>query len=369
MSFTKIFNSESFNDVYDPLDVVATTDSGYLLLAAKSSWSPYLLKADAQGVFSWDQTLPEPFVNPLPDIYSLGNELFIICMDELNLSTYILRIQASGGQPEIVYNDDELTYPLAASITPDGGWLLQGYNREGRQTLISKISPGFTREWRQTYPILEDVEEKVIKHLSRTGQRLPFFNGYAAGSGNAGFYYFNGFNNFTLSLTFIDPTNGEQIGVMNGFRDLSYISAALPLEGELFALAKNSYGDNYLFPQSIVNERSISASNELEANNFPEIAPDARVLISREQILGREVLLFNTHTKSKRLVIYAYDAADGSLIGLKYLGQTSPYETGNLVRTQDGGLMVMGKTYVAGRFPRLCLFKLTKEEVEDILLR
>jgi len=66
--------------------------------------------------------------------------------------------------------------------------------------------------------------------------------------------------------------------------------------------------------------------------------------------------------------LYAYDAEDGTLLSLKYLGQTSPYEIGNFVKTLDGGLIVLGNTFVAGRFSRLCLFKLTKSELEDFVL-
>jgi hypothetical protein len=369
ISFSRIYNTEDFTTVYDPLDISTTADSGYLMLAARDAWTPYLLKTDHKGQFAWDRALPEPYVSPLPQLFSREGGLFIICMDELNLGTYILRLNQGGGEPEVIYSDPELTYPLAASTTPEGGWLIQGFDREGRRSILSRLSPGFTEEWRAHYNILEDVEERVIKHLSRTGKRLPFFTGYAAGNGNAGYFYFNGFNNFTLSLTFVDPADGEQLGLVNGFRDLTYMNAALPLQGETFALAKNSYGDNYLLPQSQLSARDISSANELDTNNFPEIDPDARVVIRREQILGRDVLLYATHTKSKRIVIYAYDTTDGSLIGIEYLGQTSPYEMGNLVRTGDGGLAVLGKTYVAGRFTRLCLFKLTAGEVEGILLQ
>jgi hypothetical protein len=367
LSFTKIYNTESFTDTFYPLDVVQTSDSAYLMLSATDSWTPYLLKADTDGNYDWHQALPEPFVNPLQQIYRNNEALYMVCMDELNLGTYILELDPAGGQPDVVFNSPDIEYPLAASVTPDGGWLIQSFDREARRTRLTKLTPAYDVEWEQDFNIMEDVEEKVIKHLTRTGKRLPFFCGFAAGGGNSGYYYFNGFHNFTISLTFVNPADGEMLGVMNGFRDLEYINALQPLSNGSTALAKNSYGDNFLLPQATVNSRTVSSSAEFTTNGFPEIDPAAPIIIKNTQIMNREISLFATHTKSKRISLYAYDAEDGSLQDVLYLGQSAPYEIGSFARTSDGGLVVLGRTFVGGRFPRLCLFKLTAAEVENLL--
>lgn len=367
ISFTKIYNSSSFTEIYDPLDVATFNDSSYLVLAATKAWNVYLMKADQEGAFEWEIELPEPFVNPLPTLYQQNEHLYLVCMDEFQLGTYILQINPTDGTPEVVYQTNAITYPLAAVQTAEGGWLIQGYNREARKTTLTKVTADFTQEWQKEYDILEDVEESIIKHLTRTGTRLPFFNGHAQGEGNSGYYFFNGFNNYTMSLTFVNTADGEPLGVMNGFRDLGYINAAHPLNNGTFALSKNSYGDNYLIPMSEVNERAISSSSDLEANQFPEIDARAPVIINSYELQGREIIFYATHSKSKRIMLYAYDALDGALLGIEYLGQTSPYEIGNFTATADGGMMVLGKTYVAGRFPRICLFKLTKDEVLNMI--
>ncbi len=367
ISFTKIYNSSSFTDIYDPLDVASINDSAYLVLSATDAWNIHLLKAGMDGAFEWEMNLPEPYVNALPQMYRQDDNLYLVCMNELRLGTYILRINPAGGETEVVYQNQEITYPLAAHLSAQGDWLIQGYNREERKTSLTKLSPGFNKEWSKEFDILEDVEERIIKHLTRTGTRLPFFNGYAPGNGNSGYYYFNGFNNYTMALTFVNPSDGEPLGVMNGFRDLGYINAALSLENGAFALSKNSYGDNYLIPMSEVNERSVSSSSDLEANQFPEIDARANVIIKTYEIQGREIIFYATHSRSKRIMLYAYDVLDGSLLGVEYMGQTSPYEIGNITATADGGLVVLGKTYVAGRFPRISLFKLTENEVLDMI--
>ncbi len=366
ISFSRVYNSNDFQASFDPLDILHTADSGYLALAATDSWTPYLLKTDQEGKLSWTSSLEEPFVSPLPELYQRNGEVFMLCMNELNLSTYILQI-GEGGNTTVVFNDQDLTYPLAASITPDGGWLILAYRKESRKTILCKLTSNYQVEWKKDFDVLEDVEEQLIRHLSRTGKRLPFFTGYAAGNGNSGFYYFNGFNNFTLALTFVNPADGEPMGLINGFRDSEYINAAVALNSGSFALSKNSFGDNFFLPSLEVNSRNIASSSELEASSFPEIASDARVIIKKVQVLNRDIHLYATNSKSNRIMLYAYDSEQATLLGVEYLGQTSPYEIGNLRMTSDGGMIILGRTFVAGRFPRLCLFKLSKEEVEAII--
>ena len=55
--------------------------------------------------------------------------------------------------------------------------------------------------------------------------------------------------------------------------------------------------------------------------------------------------------------------ATGTFISSRYLGFSNPYEIASLVQTSDEGLAVCGTTYLAGRFPRICIFKLSKEEL------
>ena len=81
----------------------------------------------------------------------------------------------------------------------------------------------------------------------------------------------------------------------------------------------------------------------------------------------RRVVIFGTHTKQRRLVFYAYDAENGELLGTQYLGQNGPYRMGDFIATVDGGLAVVAETFVANRFSRPCLFKLTPAEVEAFI--
>ncbi|NIM11624.1 MAG: hypothetical protein GTO45_05975, partial [Candidatus Aminicenantes bacterium] len=54
----------------------------------------------------------------------------------------------------------------------------------------------------------------------------------------------------------------------------------------------------------------------------------------------------------------------GSYLAVKYLGDIHIYEAAGLIDTEDGGLAILGTTYVTGLLGRICLFKLSKAELE-----
>jgi len=73
-------------------------------------------------------------------------------------------------------------------------------------------------------------------------------------------------------------------------------------------------------------------------------------------------LIYASNTRSKQIALFIYDQTNGEFLGSRYLGFSNPFEIANLITTSDGGIAVCGTTYVAGRFPRICLFKIGKDE-------
>jgi len=367
LTFTKIYNNPAFSGDYDPLDIQQTSDSGYVVLAASDSWNVYLLKADTEGEFAWELTLPEPYVNPVSSLIEINGAYYFFCMDEITLGTYLMKIDLSGGAPEVVHSYPDITYPLHASLNPDFTMLVQSYNRDARATTLTKLDADFSIDWQNKYDVLDDAEEPIIEHLTRIGERLPFFTGHIEGAGNSGYYFLNGFYNFTLSLMFVRANDGELSGVINGFRDKGGISAATSLSNNSFALSRYDFGDNFFLPLTNIDLNGIGFSGDLEVSDFPELSSNARVILKKLTIQGKEVIIYASDTKSNQLVLYAYDAASEALLDVKYLGQTYPYKIGSFTPTSDGGMAVLGKTFVAGRFPRLAIFKLTIDEVQTLV--
>lgn len=364
VSFTQIYDDRSFGADYDPLDLVQTDDGGYLALAATNAWNVYLWQTDADGKFLWENKVNEAFVNPLEKLIRIDEQYYVFAMNEVTLATVVIPV-APGGEADSSFTElAEVQYPLDVTVTPDGSLLVLGYNRESRSSTLHRLNPDFSVAWSREYAVEEDMEEEVIRHLSRTGTRLPFFVGYSHDSRT---YFFNGLANYTLGLNFVDPQNGDLLGTLNGFRDDEFISAAYHLQNNQYALARRGFGVSTLLPNTEVDARGIASSSDLVANDFPEIDQNARIVVKEITHAGRPMVVYGTHTKKRQLILYAYDKESGALVGTQYLGQTHPYQLGNFIATEDGGLAVLAEVFLNGRFSRPCLFKLSAEEVAEFM--
>jgi hypothetical protein len=96
------------------------------------------------------------------------------------------------------------------------------------------------------------------------------------------------------------------------------------------------------------------------------LTTNAPVKILLTTINAREIILYGSNTHSKQIALYGYNKTSGEFLGSKYIGFSNPFEIAGMATTADGGLAVCGTTYVAGRFPRICLFKFSREELGKV---
>jgi len=64
--------------------------------------------------------------------------------------------------------------------------------------------------------------------------------------------------------------------------------------------------------------------------------------------------------------LYAYEKSSGDFLNNRYFGDIRIYEAAGLIDTYDGGLAILGNTFVMDQLGRICVFKLSKTEVEDL---
>ena len=166
-----------------------------------------------------------------------------------------------------------------------------------------------------------------------------------------------------MSLLFVNAANGTQTGVINGFRDESAISSARYIDGNDFALSRFDHGENFIIPKININTTDVGISSDLAGNEHPEMVPNAFVYSELVDVNGKDVTMFATSTKGGQILLYAYDPIDGKLIGTHHLGRLNPYQTIDFESTTDGGLAILGNTYVNGRFSRIALIKLSEKQL------
>jgi hypothetical protein len=136
-----------------------------------------------------------------------------------------------------------------------------------------------------------------------------------------------------------------------------------PLGGSKFAAARFNFGDNFLIPNRELQTNAITSSIDLGGYSLPELVPDANVRILRAKIDTQNILIYGSDTKSKQIGLLFYEEATGNFMSSRYLGFSNPFEIASLTQTSDDGLAVCGTTYLAGRFPRICIFKLSREQL------
>lgn len=366
-NFTTIFDNNQFDASYFPIDMKQTPDGGYIILGGRrltdSNFAGiYLLKADKFGNFEKEIEVEETSVNPIGKFTEYQTKYYFFCMDPLTQQAQIANVDANLEAVTITPVQGGLTYPAAASFV-DNNFVLLGYNNGDKQTVISILNPdgGVLASKGYSIGTGEDVEEPIIKHYIRTGKQYPF----EVGKAPSGLYYFNGFFNYTFSLVFTDLTGDDPVGVVQGQQDDGGFSAITPLSGNKFASARFNFGDNFLIPNKDISTSSITSSTDLGGYSLPEMVPNAKVRILRATSDTKNVLIYGTDTKSKQIGLIYYDEAAGTFISSRYLGFSNPFEIASLIQTSDEGLAVCGTTYVAGRFPRICIFKLSKEQLDS----
>ena len=364
-NFVRIYDSDRYNTSYLPVDMKQTADGGYLVLGSRrlkesNFQGVYIMKLDEFGAFVSEQLVDEQYVNPVAPLLFQNGSYFFFCMTELGVSTQLVELSEAGEIVQVI--NVAGTYPAVAAL--DGSnFILLSYDNGSKESVVSVVSPtgGISQSGAFNVGAGDAVEEPIINHYLRTGRQFPFQVGRTAG----GQYFFNGFYNYTFSLVFTDLGTGG-LGVVQGQQDDGGLSQVLSLGGSNFATARFNFGDNYFLPNVALSTSGISSSSDLGGFTLPELIDNAPVKIIKSTIKDTEVILYASNTKSGQIGLYVYDAANGNFLGTRYFGFSNPYEVNSIINTTDDGLAIGATTYVNGRFPRITLFKLSKEELSKI---
>ncbi len=368
-TFTTIFDNNDFDASYFPIDMRQTPDGGYIVLGgrklADSNFTGiYLMKADKFGNFVKELEVEETFVNPIAKFAEFQTKYYFFCMDPLTQQAQIANVDANLDAVTVSPVQGGITYPAASSFV-DNNFVLLSYNNEEKMSVISLLNTdgGVLASKGYSIGTGEDIEEPIINHFIRTGKQYPFEVGKVA----SGLYFFNGFFNYTFSLVFTNINSDDPTGVVQGQQDDGGFSAITPLSGSKFASSRFNFGDNFLLPNKELSTTGITSSVDLGGYSLPELVDDAQVRILRATVDTKPVLIYGSDTRSKQIGLIFYEEASGTFISSRYLGFSNPYEIASLVQTADEGLAVCGTTYLAGRFPRICILKLSKDQLTELV--
>ncbi|TAH26702.1 MAG: hypothetical protein EAZ07_03340 [Cytophagales bacterium] len=378
MGFTKIYNSDSVESNHFPVDIQQTNDGGYYFLGynLQAEAKSMIIRTDNDGKLLWSH-ISNQYLNPVSDLIKVGDNYYFVCAKNLTFEIAILRINETSKSLEEVKLLDESKKPLAACATPDKGILILAYDFPNSETVLIKLNSSFeldnsfSNDGKSGFQIsqLEIMDDRINNHMTFQGTRLPFFVSYI-GEPNVSSYVFNGVNEYDITLTAINPITGEPQGKIDGFRYKKCMSSFCYLGNNKAAMSKFEDVNNYFAPS--FNTLEFTRGNFINISDLStlekrEIQANSQIKCKLTSIAGRKIVIYVAELKNNTVGLFAYDAANGTFAGARYFGSTNAYKIGNITTTSDGGLAVLCQTYVAGRFGRMCLFKLSKEQTEEFI--
>ncbi|MBK8881697.1 MAG: hypothetical protein IPN67_04730 [Bacteroidales bacterium] len=365
-NWIRVYDHSDLNRLFYSLDVTELTDKSFVILGSTKMdttvWpTPYILYTSNEGIITRSVQI-EDFISPVPDIIASDGGLYFFCMDNA-LGTHVLKINTDGSAPTPVKSFPELTYPLSASVVTGNRILLTSYNRINKSTVLTCFDANFSIIWSNEYSTIENYEEKVRLHLTRQGQYFPFFTGEVK-QNNSDFYFVNGFYNFVFSLLFINSANGTMTGVVNGIPYSAAASSLIQRNDTSYIITRYNEDQNYINPKPDISFTTVSNITATGGTSWPEIEKYAFIKSIKTILNKKEIIITGTKTRSNQVLLLFFNAKTGSLETSRYFGSTYPVNLASVIPTSEGGLVILTQTFVAGRFPRIQLYKIPPEKLE-----
>ena len=365
LPFVKIYDDQNGNRSFAPLSMCkATLDNGYFVLSAYDGWRIHLMKMDKDGDFEWNLELPEQYVNAVPSLVNIQQQLYLVCMDPIALNTRILRIDEANKSVTSISTLEEVSYPVHAYYNGSDLYLMS-CPLSSQMTVIHKVSQALDTVVKiGALSISTNVDDLLLKHVMHTGKHYPFF---IRSTPENNYFVINAFYNYSFSTVFFD-SDLQFSGVYNGAAMDGGIASVFPLGANQFALARVSGENVFINPNANLNPTAIAMATSIEAQGDAELDHEKPVLIKQINISSKPYLCVVASSRSNQLVLKLYDAA-GKKIASKYLSKYVPIEACDMSFTPYGELLVLLRVRIMGSYNRIGSLQLSKSNLEELVLQ
>jgi hypothetical protein len=399
ISFGKIYDKTDTSG-YTALDIKQTEGDGRYIILGEVDGHPYLLKIDAQGNFKWDsrdnQEL-EDYKNPVPELRILNHEnntyYYFFCTRQSGDKVIPVLLKFND-KDNTLYTADEISSyinhyeafnipyyitPKYASISGDKRYVLMTLNNLG-DIVVFAGEEGISDNWREK---INDQTYWAGWACLTTYLATDRKYHYSGRLKNNDIYYLHTFQQDSFN---VDEKKCFLIEIELPFPTIPQCGLTLFLEYPLIAMdwddsqwdgsgfkglklsgAYIAEGMVYFFINTEINEDTTSPGIELDKKNEQsELLTSKPVYIKTRFVEGKEIVFFAAADRKNKIVLYAYEKSSGDFLNKRYFGDIRIYEAAGLIDTYDGGLAILGNTFVMDQLGRICVFKLSKTEVEDL---
>lgn len=368
-SFIRVYESTNVDEAYYPEDIIQLGSGNYLIVASleDSSLTNYpkisLTALSPAGEVLSSEVLPENYTNPVPGWLRMNGSQYFLCMDDISLRAKLIEVTLNGeelGYSEAAGFDQQL--PLYA--WSDGSALvILSYDRVGRNSRIYGYDNNLNQTWGSQIAANEDFENAVRLHLTKQGKQFPFFIDAIHSDGNTTGFFVNCLANYSLAMVFLDQ-GGTVTGRLYTYQEQTGISSGLCLGGDTFAVSRFHSGDNYIYPKVGLDVNALQNAEGFNDIFISQLKADAPMDIMMYEKSGREFIVYASTSKQNEIFLLFFDAETGEQEYTHTLGYGNEVEVVNIIPTLDGGMAVLGKTWIGGQYQRMILYKLTSDELE-----
>lgn len=365
--FVKIFNHPDEQLRFFPQSVEELDNGGFIILSGVKSDtaenefpSSHLIGTDKQGRLIWSDE--NNYLAPEGRLLKKDNGMSYVAMDN-QFNGVGLDIDVTSGQVTRQVPLD-LKMPLFSYVNSRGDFLVLGHDFISRASKISLFSKEFDPLRTTSLNINTDLKNIVQKHLNKSGKQYPFFIGEFFDNPDPGFFV-NCFSNYSLRIVFLDQGGNLLNGDIYSFQTEAAVSSFVQQEESRFSLTRYYGGNNYLISEINVQSDVSQNFNNIDANSLFELSPDAPVRSLKPKIDGVESILFASQTNSNSLIIYQYDMGTDEEISVYMQDFNNKIEIADMIQAKDEGIVVLGKIFVLGKYPRPLLVKIPADEFSE----
>ncbi len=360
--FSKIFHYADERISFFPAGICETNDDGYLYISARKSDTAIveypqtiLVKLDEAGVLVW--SVESEWYSPIA-CFELSDGSFAYIAADAAQNSWLIRVDPSTGK-ETGSEELDITMPLAAKVLKNGNLVVLGYDYINRLSVVSmySIKEGVSNLAKAHMPVNTDEIGLVLEHLNKSGQESPFFIGEWGDDNHVGVFV-NCLANYTLRLVFLDSALKPTGGDVYSFQTRDAISSMCYKVGGAYLFTRYYGNNNYISPHTFVDSAKSQNFNELRLNIMPEFPPKAKVKVEKSLMNEGEYIFLASSTNSNSLIIQQYSLVGEELLHTEIRSFAEDVEVADiLVDKNDDSLVVLGRVFVNGKFPRPLVIK------------
>lgn len=167
-----------------------------------------------------------------------------------------------------------------------------------------------------------------------------------------------------LSLNSVNAVGSNSRNIITGSRNSVFIASFEQVNDSVVAITKNDNSEISIQTDFVINENTrLGIEDITETTTFRELDGVSLLLSGIFTYGDKRYLLFAGATKGEQIAVFVYNTGDHTIKNIYYLGSTNDIHPVAFKQTIDNGILILCKTLVANKYPRIALYKLPLKEI------